>query len=194
MISRRKNHHTFAALGLAIVFGLLGAACGDDDTATTDPDGTGSSADDAGKSHSPQTEGALQEAVAAGDVVCTDTGGSDDAAASSGGTAASLESDGCGPKDFTIGSCANEGENDIVLTAQADGLTLEVSALEGFGEPGGTATLAVSGGGETDGITLNGTVRTVVIGDDGTFTVLGVFTEPNNAGEDFTLTGSCSGG
>ena len=67
----------------------------------------------------------------------------------------------------------------------ADGLTLEVDASEGEG------TLGVSGGNESDGVTLNGDVSGVSISDQRSFTVEGEFGEPNNTGEEFTLSGAC---
>lgn len=139
---------------------LVAGACGDDD--------------DAGEG----------ETTASGESSESGSEGSDGEAAS---PVATLESAGYGPKDFTIGSCTNEGETDLVLQAEADNITLLVDA------PDGTGTLAVDGGNEGDGITLNGDIDGVTVGDDGSFTVTGTFTEPNNVGEDFTLTGSCAG-
>ena len=145
---------------LMVVF--VAAACGDDD----DGDTTSS------------TEGqTVDEASGNGD------SGDGDAA----GPVATLESDGYGPKAFTIGSCTNEGETDLILQAEADNLALTVDA------PDGTGNLAVDGGTESDGITLNGDINAVTVGDAGNFTVTGTFTEPNNVGEEFTLTGSCAG-
>ena len=134
----------------------------------------------------PQTEGALQEAVAAGETVCTTT--TPDGGTTGGdGPVASLSSANYGPKDFTIASCTNAGETDLVLAGQADNITIQVDA------PDGTGTLSVDGGTEGDGITLNGTVESVTVGDAGDFTVTGTFGEPNLAGETFTLTGTCAG-
>ncbi len=134
----------------------------------------------------PQTESALQDAVAAGETVCTTT--TPDGGTTGGdGPLATLSSANYGPKDFTIASCTNAGESDLVLAGQADNITIQVNA------PDGTGTLGVDGGTEGDGITLNGTVESVTVGDDGSFTVTGTFGEPNNVGETFTLTGSCAG-
>ncbi len=130
----------------------------------------------------PITEGALKDAAAAGEVVCSDGGDGD----SSTGATATLASPGYGPVDFVIGSCTSAGESDIELQAQSDNLTLLVSAEAMAG------TLSVDGGTESDGITLNGTVESVVVGDVGNFTVVGTFGPPNNEGEEFTLTGSCA--
>lgn len=136
----------------------------------------------------PQTEGALQEAVAAGEIVCTssDEDASGEEASSAGATTASLSSSGYGPVDFEIGECTTAGESDIQLQGQVDNMALvvEASAMEG--------TLSVDGGTESDGITLNGTVESVSVGDAGNFTVTGTFGPPNNEGEEFTLTGSCA--
>jgi peptidoglycan hydrolase-like protein with peptidoglycan-binding domain len=131
-------------------------------------------------------ESALAEAVAAGETVCTSSGDGGDDGGDGDGPMVTLSSDGYGPKDFEIGSCTNSGETDLVLAGEADGLTIELNA------PDGTGTLAVSGGTESDVITLNGDVSDVSVGDDGSFTVTGVFGEPNNVGETFTLTGSCA--
>ena len=79
----------------------------------------------------------------------------------------------------------NADVSNISLRGAADGLTLAVDASEGDG------TLAVDGGTEQDGITLNGTVTAVSITPARAFTVRGTFGPPNFAGEAFTLTGSC---
>lgn len=130
----------------------------------------------------PITEGALQEAVAAGETVCSEGGG----AGSDAEATATLSSPGYGPVGFVIGSCTSAGEADIELQAEVDNMSLVVSATAMAG------TLAVDGGTESDGITLNGTVESVAVGDDGSFTVTGTFGPPNNEGESFTLSGSCS--
>lgn len=133
----------------------------------------------------PQTEGALQEAVAAGETVCTSTTPDGDLSGGEGPevslTSASFD------KSFTVATCTNPGESDLSLTGQADNMSIAVDAT------GGTGTLSVDGGTEGDGITLNGEVDSVSVGDDGSFTVTGTFGEPNNVGETFTLTGSCAG-
>lgn len=129
----------------------------------------------------PQTEGALQEAVAAGETVC-DSGTE---AGTTGEAVASLSSSNYGPKEFVIGKCTNSGESDISLQAEADNMTLIVEAS-------GTGELSVDGGTEGDGISLNGAVESVVVGDAGNFTVTGTFGPPNNEGEEFELTGSCA--
>lgn len=131
----------------------------------------------------PQTEGALTDAVAAGEIVCGE----------SGDTTATLSSSGYGPVEFNIGSCSSSGESDIELQAQVDNMTLLVDASEADrSEAGGAGTLSVDGGTESDGITLNGRVESISVGDTGDFTVTGLFGPPNNDGEEFTLTGSCA--
>jgi hypothetical protein len=86
-------------------------------------------------------------------------------------------------KDFTVTSCVNEGEADLVLEATADAFALSVDA------PDGTGTIAYTGGDEEDGADLSGAVSSVVVGDAGDFTVEGTW----DSGEAFTLTGSCAG-
>lgn len=130
----------------------------------------------------PETEAALEEAVAAGETVCTSSSGGETQGPE---TSASLES-GSYSGSFALGSCSvNADVSNISLRGQADNISLAVDATEG------TGSLAVAGGTEQDGIELNGDVTAVQIADDGSFTVTGTFTEPNFAGEDFTLSGSC---
>lgn len=137
----------------------------------------------------PRTEEALQEAVAAGEIVCsssTDT-------AADGGAVASLSSPSYGPIDFVVGQCTSSGESDIALQGEVDNLTLVVEASEAEGtEDAGAGILSVDGGTESDGITLEGRVESIVVGDVGNFTVTGVFGPPNLEGEEFELTGSCA--
>lgn len=137
----------------------------------------------------PQTEEALQDAVAGGETVCSSAGdeGSGDEAT------AALSSSGYGPVEFVIGSCSSSGESDIELQAEVNNMTLLVDASEADRtEEAGAGSLSVDGGTEADGITLNGRVESVTVGDAGDFTVTGVFEAPNNEGEEFTLTGSCA--
>ena len=124
----------------------------------------------------PRTKAALTADAAARTRVCTFTGGG---GASTAGAVAALT----GPaysNSFTVGSCARRGSNGLDLKAQANNLTLIVSATDGRG------TLKVSGGTESDGITLNGTISSVQPGNAGT-TLTGTFDPPNNAGQRFTL-------
>lgn len=130
----------------------------------------------------PQTEGALEESVAAGETVCTT---SDEAAASDGDTA-SLSSSGYGPITFALGTCSlNADLSNLSLAGEANNLSFTADAT------GGSGTLGVDGGTESDGIILNGTISSVEIGADRSFTATGEFGEPNNVGETFTLEGSC---
>lgn len=139
----------------------------------------------------PATEGALQDAVAAGETVCTTTDGGEDAAADDGegaldGAAVATLSSASYGQTFTLGTCSvNADVSNISLRGEVNNMTLSVDATEGSG------TLAVDGGTEGDGITLNGAIEVVEIGGDDSFTVTGTFGEPNNAGETFTLSGAC---
>jgi peptidoglycan hydrolase-like protein with peptidoglycan-binding domain len=136
----------------------------------------------------PVTEGALEEAVAAGEIVCTDSGDEDGSTAT-----ATLSSAGYGPADFAIGMCSSSGESDIELQAEVNNMTLLVDADQAdYSEAAGAGTLNVDGGTESDGITLEGRVESVTVGDAGNFTVTGTFEGPNLGGEEFTLTGSCA--
>jgi hypothetical protein len=90
--------------------------------------------------------------------------------------------DGSITAEFTVTSCTNEGETDLVLEAERDSYTLSVDA------PDGTGTIAYSGGNEEDGIDASGTVSSVTVGDAGDFTVEGTW---DSDGEAFTLTGNC---
>lgn len=131
----------------------------------------------------PQTEGALQEAVAAGETVCTTTTGGE--APTSAELVVTLNSPSYG-KSFTIGTCSLDADlANAYVTGQADGMTFELEAVEG------TGTLGVSGGTESDGITLNGEVSAMAIDPSRSFTATGTFGEPNLAGEAFTVTGAC---
>ena len=128
----------------------------------------------------PQTEGALQEAVDAGETVCTDSTSGEEAT----GDTVVLNSASYS-QTFSIGSCDNTGESDLTLQGEVNGLTITIEAA------GGSGTLAVDGGTEGDGITLNGDITSVEKGDDSGFQVTGTFGEPNNVGDEFTATGSC---
>lgn len=130
----------------------------------------------------PQTEDALKESVAAGETVCTTS----DEAESTATATANLSSSSYGPKTFALGTCSlNADVANLSIAGQADGLSISADATEGNG------TLAVDGSTEEDGITLNGTISSVEVSADRSFTASGEFGEPNNAGETFTLTGSC---
>jgi peptidoglycan hydrolase-like protein with peptidoglycan-binding domain len=135
----------------------------------------------------PETQKLLDESVAAGETVCTNTG--DGGATGSGGSGAGSTttlSSASYSKQFTIGNCSVHSDvMSLSLTAQADNLTLVIDAT------GDSGTLGVDGGTESDGITLNGTVSGLQVGSDNTFTATGTFSEPNNVGETFSLTGAC---
>lgn len=138
----------------------------------------------------PETEGALQAAVDAGSQVCFPSGdGSeegDDEGALDGATEASIVSVSSPSygKDFAVSSCTNPGETTVSLTAEADGIVLQVDATDGVG------TLFISGGDEQDGVDLAGTVTSVAVGDAGDLTIEGTF--DSDGGEAFTVTGSCA--
>ena len=139
----------------------------------------------------PETENALQDAVDAGETVCTGTTttGTTTATTTSGGAggaaSASLDSPDY-ENTFTLDSCSlNADVENISLRGSVDGMTLAVDATQGAG------TLGVSGGDEQDGITLNGDVEAVSIADDRSFDLSGTFGPPNFAGEPFSVSGSC---
>lgn len=141
----------------------------------------------------PATESALQTAVADGATICTappatTTGTTTGATTSASGSTgeASLTASGYS-NDFTIESCSLNAEvgNVSIAGSTADGLSLSVETTEDAG------TLAVAGGTEDDGITLNGQVTNVNATAAREFTVTGVFGQPNLAGEGFRLVGSC---
>ena len=84
---------------------------------------------------------------------------------------------------FTVTKCANQGESDLVLKAKRlQNYSLSLSAK------GGRGSLRYIGGGEEDGIDMRGTVKFVVVGDDGSFTVKGTW-KPD--GKAFSLKGNC---
>lgn len=135
-----------------------------------------------------ETGRALVDAVEAGETVCTDTTDGNQAAdgAAAADSQASLSSASYGPQTFTLGSCSlNADVSNLSLRGEVNNLTLGADASDGAG------TLGVSGGTESDGITLNGTIDSVSIDADRSFTASGTFDEPNLVGESFTLTGSC---
>jgi peptidoglycan hydrolase-like protein with peptidoglycan-binding domain len=143
----------------------------------------------------PETENALQDAVDAGETVCTGTTtaaattttttATTTATTTSAGGSASLDSPDY-VNTFTLDSCSlNADVGNISLRGAADGLTLTVDATQG------TGTLGVAGGDEQDGITLNGDVEEVSIAADRSFDLSGTFGSPNFAGEPFSMSGSC---
>jgi hypothetical protein len=84
--------------------------------------------------------------------------------------------------EFTVTSCTNEGETDLVLEAERDSYVLSVDATDG------TGTITYTGGDEGDGADESGAVSSVTVGDAGDFTVEGTW---DSDGEVFTLTGNC---
>jgi Putative peptidoglycan binding domain len=129
----------------------------------------------------PQTTTALTEAAAAGETVCSESTdppptGTDTV------TLAGSEYE----QTFTIGSCNNRGEADLVLQAEVNGNTLLINASNG------TGTLSVDGGTTGEGIELNGTIDSVEKGDSDEFQVTGIFTEPNFVDGGFVASGTCS--
>ncbi len=133
----------------------------------------------------PETEDALDSATNEGEIVCSDAAGP--AGESGGGGEATLSASSY-DKTFPASTCSLNPElANAALIGEVDGLTLDAEAVEG------TGTLSVSGGTEGDGITLNGDIAAVDIDEDRTFAISGTFGEPNFAGEQFTLIGSCPG-
>ena len=142
----------------------------------------------------PETENALQEAVDADEIVCsgTTTGATTTSATTTAATTVSAAGSASvvSPNyenTFTVDSCSlNADVSNISLTGStAAGLTLTINATEG------TGTLGIAGGTEEDGITLNGDVEAVSIAADRSFDLSGTFGPPNDAGDDFEVSGSC---
>lgn len=90
-------------------------------------------------------------------------------------------------RTFPITSCNNGDETDLVIEAEDAGITATVTAW------GGSGAVKVDGGSEADGVTVNGVLDTVEVGDTGEVNGAGTLGEPNFAGEEFTLRGSCAG-
>jgi hypothetical protein len=99
---------------------------------------------------------------------------------------ATLTSESYGPVTFTVTSWDCTGDpGDMALTGAADGgLTIEVTMNDN------TGVLTVDGGDEQDGITLNGEMSSLSK-EVGGFQSAGTFVEPNFAGEEFDLSGTC---
>jgi peptidoglycan hydrolase-like protein with peptidoglycan-binding domain len=134
----------------------------------------------------PQTEAALQNDVNAGTTVCTAPATGTTTAAVPGATGqASLRSPNYS-KTFTLSNCSlNADLSNISLRGTADGMSLALDAS------GGNGTLSVSGGTEQDGVNLRGTVNRVRITQARAFTVGGTFRGANDAGQAFTVAGTC---
>jgi hypothetical protein len=87
--------------------------------------------------------------------------------------------------EFEITECTNEGESDLVMSAEREGgFVLQVDA------PDGTGTVSYTGGSEEDGVDASGAVTSVTVGDAGDFTVEGTW---DASGDALTLEGSCAG-
>lgn len=132
----------------------------------------------------PQTEGALQESVAAGETVCDEPtnggGGSGSDSATANVSSASYN------QSFELSSCSlNADLSNLAITGTSGNLSLSADATEG------TGTLAIDGGDEEDGVTLNGEITSVEIGADRSFSASGQFGDPSLVGETFSFAGSC---
>jgi len=148
----------------------------------------------------PDTLAALQSAVNTGTTVCEagdtaegDTGDGTDGGDTGDGTdAGSSETRDASltsasyDQTFTMTSWDCTGEaGDLSLEGSSDGaLTIDVTVSNGEG------TLAVDGGTEQDGITLDGIVLTLTK-EPSSYAASGTFGEPSQVGETFTLTGTC---
>lgn len=125
----------------------------------------------------PETEGALEAAVAAGETVCVARGGPT-AGSEIDLVSSSLEA------SFALQSCENPDESTLGLVAENDAsIVLTIDAANGSG------TVTVRGGTEQDGLDLQGTITSITVGDTGDVTVNGTFAGSNEA---FTVTGSCA--
>ena len=80
--------------------------------------------------------------------------------------------------DLDVNKCDAEGGSDIVLEATKGSFLLQVDA------PGGTGTISYTGG-EEDAAEIQGSVDSVTVEEDGSFTVEGSW----QGGEAYTLTG-----
>lgn len=83
-------------------------------------------------------------------------------------------------KKFTVTSCKNTGETDLILTGKAPGLTLKIAGKYKSG------TLRIRGLAD-----LDGKLTSVSVGDAGDIKVKGRFTSGGVSGP-FTVTGRCA--
>jgi hypothetical protein len=143
----------------------------------------------------PETESALQAAVSAGETVCSSSGGTTTGTTTAGTTTSGGATTASSvsvvsanyDKSFTVTSCSFDAANEgLTLVGEADGIDLSIAVTEGAG------TLAVDGGTEEDGITLNGNITSTGIGDDGSFDLSGTYGPPNDEGDGFEASGTCS--
>lgn len=138
----------------------------------------------------PVTERSLTEAVDANLVVCRAVSPTTTAAAGSGTvppasnasvTVVAADYD----KTFTVTSCTpTQGGNiGVVLKAEGTGgITLDLEA------PSGTGTIRISGGTESDGVDLSGSVTSATV-SDAAVTAAGTFSDGGGA---FTVNGYCA--
>jgi hypothetical protein len=104
--------------------------------------------------------------------------GDDDDSASTTEPTASLTSAAITVNDLEVTDCDTEGASDIVLEATSGGFLLQVDA------PGGTGSIMYTGG-ELENEEIQGSVDSVTVEEDGSFTVEGSW----QGGEAYTLTG-----
>ena len=107
--------------------------------------------------------------------------GDDGDSASTTEPTASLTSDAITETDLVVTDCDDDLASGIVLEAIQGSFLLQVDA------PAGTGSISYTTGGEED-VGMEGTVDSVALEDDGSFTVEGSW----DGGEAYTLTGSCS--
>jgi len=84
-------------------------------------------------------------------------------------------------KKFTVTSCKNTGETDLVLTGKAPGLTLRLSGNYKSG------SMKIRGL-----ININGKLTSIAVGDAGNIKAKGVFVNTVGVKGPFTVTGRCA--
>jgi hypothetical protein len=117
--------------------------------------------------------------IAAIGLAFASVGCGDDDSSSTTEPTASLTSTAIDVADLDVTNCESEGGSDVVLEAVKGGFALQVDA------PGGTGTINYTGG-EEDADVMQGSVDSVTVEEDGSFTVEGSW----EGGEAYTLTGS----
>lgn len=123
-------------------------------------------------------------AIAAVGLVFVLVGCSGDDSASTAEPTASLASSTITVTDLDVTNCDTEGGSDIALEATKGGFLLQVDA------PGGTGTISYTGG-EQENDEIQGSVDSVAVEEDGSFTVEGSW-EGGDAYSLTGLTGSCA--
>ena len=108
--------------------------------------------------------------------------GDDGDSASTAEPTASLTSATITQTDLVVTDCDNDLASGIALEAIKGSFLLQVDA------PDGTGSISYTTGGEED-VGTEGTVDSVTLEEDGSFTVEGSW----DGGEAYTLTGSCAG-